>query len=201
MLSSKVVIDGVYETSKMRVEIHDDVVIKTFKKGRNSQQRYTREKRALNLLLEKKGFPQVSECNDDLLQIVMSRLSGKRPETLTESQVYQLRKLVHELNANGISRHAMPLRDFIVDEDGNLGMVDFERVSFRGFRYSPIWYAALKVNQYNLLRLIMAHQPQELTTSESELFKKLLWLRNNLTKLKPLKNSVRNYFKPNKSDD
>ncbi|MCL1067366.1 hypothetical protein L2735_11170 [Shewanella olleyana] len=194
MSVNKMVIDGVYETSKMRVEIHDDIVIKTFKKARNSTQRYTREKKALHLLLGQKGFPQIIEYDDALQSIVMSRLKGERPETLSELQAGQLRALVHVLNETGVARHAMPIRDFIVDKDGNLGMVDFERVTFRAFRYSPIWNLALKVNQYNLLKLINVYQPQALSAPESEHFYKLLRMRNSLTKLKPLRNSLRNFW-------
>ncbi|MFS1438156.1 hypothetical protein [Shewanella sp. 10N.286.48.A6] len=125
----------------------------------------------------------------------MSRLKGTAPETLSVKQIILLREMVANMLAQGVARHAMPVRDLLADSDENLGMVDFERITFRSFEWSPIWLIAKKVSHYHLYRLIRTYQPQQLTEQEYAFLAKTDTIRDYLMKLKPLKLKLKNMFK------
>jgi len=114
----KAVIDKVYETTKMYVKVGDDTVTKTFKKARNSKIRYGREKRAFECFKGLEGFPQLISFDDETFTLVMSRLPGEMPTSLDEDQVIQLRRLVEEMLAQGVARHAIPVRDLLLSDAG-----------------------------------------------------------------------------------
>ncbi|MCL1142429.1 hypothetical protein [Shewanella gaetbuli] len=189
-MTEKVIINGIYETSKMRVEITDTQVIKTFKQSSHSKKRYLREKSSLQMLSGKSGFPELISTNDDIKQIVMSKLPGTRPESLSAVQALQLRTLVDSMLLSGIARHAIPIRDLIVDDNGTLHMVDFERVSIKSFASTPFWYVAKWVSLYHLIRLINQFQPDSLTVKEKKLLNIANAIRNVLQKLKPLRDKI-----------
>ncbi|MDO6619506.1 MULTISPECIES: hypothetical protein [unclassified Shewanella] len=191
----KVVKDGVYETAKMNVVIEASSVIKTFKKVKDYKKRYFREKIALQRLIGLDNFPKLLHFDDENTTLTMSRLKGTAPETLSVKQIILLREMVANMLAQGVARHAMPVRDLLADSDENLGMVDFERITFRSFEWSPIWLIAKKVSHYHLYRLIRTYQPQQLTEQEYAFLAKTDTIRDYLMKLKPLKLKLKNMFK------
>lgn len=191
----KDVIDGVYETTKMYVEVGGETVTKTFKKARNSETRYAREKRAFECFKGLEGFPQLISFDDETFTLVMSRLPGKMPTSLDEDQVIQLRRLVGGMLAQGVARHAIPVRDLLLSDAGKLGMVDFERVSFRLFEISPIWKIGKIVSRYHLYRLINGYQPQMLSGSEKILLKIVNGISGAGRPIKALKKRVRGLFR------
>ncbi|PMG40017.1 hypothetical protein [Shewanella sp. 10N.286.52.B9] len=191
----KVVTDGVYETEKMNVVIEASSVIKTFKKVKDYKKRYFREKIALQRLIGLDNFPKLLHFDDENTTLTMSRLKGTAPETLSVKQIILLREMVANMLAQGVARHAMPVRDLLADSDENLGMVDFERITFRSFEWSPIWLIAKKVSHYHLYRLIRTYQPQQLTEQEYAFLAKTDTIRDYLMKLKPLKLKLKNMFK------
>ncbi len=191
----KIVVDGIYETSKMKVEIGEDVVSKFFKETGNANKRYQREKESLLRLSGSFGFPKLISFDDDKKILKMSRLPGGKPENLSEIQINLLRKMVNEMHQVGVTRHAIPIRDLLSNNSEELGMVDFERVTLRRFGLSPIWLVAKKVSNYHLYRLIQKFQPNLLSESERRFLNKMNELRNMLQKLKPLKNKITlNYY-------
>ena len=49
----------------------------------------------------------------------------------TEKNAQDLSRIVEQMLAAGVARHSMPIRDIVVDESGNLSLVDFERSTLR----------------------------------------------------------------------
>jgi hypothetical protein len=190
----KAVKNGVYETSKMRVEISSTTVSKTFKRTANANTRYQREIESLKRLSSLPHFPNLISFDDTKKDIKMSRLSGTQPKNLSQIQIELLRKMVVDMHEKGVARHAIPIRDLLSPNEHELGMVDFERVTLRSFRLSPIWLIAKKVSNYHLFRLIHTHQPQMLSEAEKRLFLKLHKFRKTLQLIKPLKNRLKLLF-------
>ncbi|WP_076539969.1 hypothetical protein [Shewanella sp. UCD-KL21] len=191
----KAVKDGVYETSKMKVVIEASSVIKTFKKVKDYNRRYSREKIALQRLTGLDNFPKLLHFDDKNTTLTMSRLKGTAPETLSVEQTMILRSIFSNMLAQGVARHAMPIRDLLAENDQELAMVDFERVTLRSFEWSPIWLIAKKVSNYNLYRLIRTYQPLQLSEQEQVYLAKADTIRDYLMKLKPLKVKLKNMFK------
>ncbi|MBR9729029.1 hypothetical protein ACFOD0_14160 [Shewanella intestini] len=192
----KAVVNGVYETNKMRVELSHFSVTKQFKKVGNSLARYHLEKKALQRLAHQKFFPEIIQLDDESNVIEMSRIPGQQPDSLSVEHVNTLRKMIDTMINKGVARHAIPIRDLLVDGD-NIGMVDFERVTLRHLKYSPIWYVAEKVTYYHLYRLIQKYQPQALTPSE---MKVLDMFNNARARLQPIRHfitAVKTAFKSN----
>ncbi len=160
---TKRVINGVYETNKMLLRIGDSEVVKIFKPKKSSPRRYGREKESLQRMLDIEGVPTLIDTNDDQHTIRMSRLPGKTASSLSADNVVILSKIVYQMLAAGVARHSLPIRDIVVDNHGNLGLVDFERVTLCRHAWSPVWRIARKVSIYHLYRLINDYQPQLLS--------------------------------------
>ncbi|MFC3022244.1 hypothetical protein ACFODT_00040 [Vibrio zhugei] len=165
----KCVIDGVYETNKMLLKIGDDIVTKFFKPKSSTPRRYAIEKEALSRLQGIAGIPVLYGVDDQKHVIRMSRLSGESAHTLSPEQIITLTTIVNNMLNAGVARHSMPIRDIVVDENGTLGLVDFERATLRRRSWSPIWRIARKVSLYHLYRLIAEHQPQMLSETQRKL--------------------------------
>ncbi len=193
------VADRIYETNKMKVELYENYVYKIFKKKQNSRHstRYYREKKALKLLSQYSYFPILLDFDDDKHILKISRLKGKQIQTLSIHQVNLLRDMVEKMLQTGVARHALPIRDFVAPDEHNLGMVDFERITFRNFSLSPFWLIAKKVTYYHLCRQIYQHQPQLLSESEKKYYLKVEQIRSLLQKLKPLRKKFKSLFKQN----
>ena len=190
----KTVVNGVYETNKMKVEIGENIVSKTFKKVGNYNRRYKREKTSLQRLSNAPLFPKLVSFDDKRKNLKMSRLQGSQPESLSENQIELLRQMVKSMHHAGVARHAIPIRDLLSSNDKELGMVDFERVTLKRFSLSPIWLIAKKVSDYHLCRLVQEHQPHLLSESEKIFFKKTNKIRSTLQKIKPIKNKLKSLF-------
>ena len=174
----KRVIDGVYNTSKMLLTIDDSKVVKCFKvESNSSERRYLREKKALEMLVHVPNTPRLIHYEDSQNKIEMTRLPGQSVDALSVSHLWQLTTIVNNMLRHGIARHSLPIRDIVVDVSNQVGLVDFERVTFRHWRLSPIWLIAKQVSRYHLYRLISQYQPQILTPYQT-------WLVNFGARLK-----------------
>jgi len=182
----KVVVNGIYETNKTRVQIGKDTVTKTFiKKG--SHTRFQREVKSLQRLRGSDYFPNLIAFDSEEKSIKMNPLPGIQPKKLTASQINILRGMVDYMHNAGVARHAMPIRDLLCSDDQDLGMVDFERVTLRHARLSPMWIVAKKVSYYHLYRTIQQHQPSLLSDDERKLVFRINRIRHCLQKLRPVK--------------
>ncbi len=128
--------------------------------------------------------PKLINLDNERFSLRMNRLAGKTPSTLSLNNVKQLRDIVQGMIESGVARHAIPIRDLLVSENDQLGMVDFERVSLRTWKFSPFWLIACIVTKYHMYRLIGTYQPQCLSKQESRF---LLYIHSIRTVLQPLK--------------
>lgn len=192
----------IYETNKMLVEIRADVVKKTFKVHPNHAVRYAREKAALQRLSGSKGFPQLASADDASKTIVMSKLQGENQEHLPDLALKNLRSLTHNMLRAGVARHALPERDLLITAQQDVNMVDFERVTLRRFRWSPIWIVAERATTFNLLRLINRHNPSLLSEKEIATLTLLNNARTRLQTLKKVRTAFRRIWRgPSNTDD
>lgn len=159
----KKVVDGVYDTSKMLLQIGDECVTKHFKSTSNSTtRRYHLEKQALSRLENTPGTPSLYHHDDNNRTLQMSRLPGVSATYLSVQNLMDLAVIVKNMLASGVARHSMPIRDIVVDEGGQLGLVDFERTTLCKARWRPDWLIAKAVTRYHLYRLMSQYQPQML---------------------------------------
>ena len=177
----------------MHVHIGESEVVKTFKVMPGYKARYKREKLALLRLKWLHGFPKITKCDDALAIIVMSRLAGDKKEHLSDENLNRIRWLVEEMLNAGVSRHTLPVRDFLISSDDSVSMVDFERVTIRYMSWSPIWLAAKYVTKLNLLRLISNHNPAILSKKENKQLVLFVTVRENLQGLKRLRDKIRSF--------
>jgi len=162
-----------------------------------NKKRYKREKTSLQRLSSFHYFPKPILFEDKNNKITMSRLPGDHPETLSKKQIEILRRMVISMHNKGVARHAIPIRDLLCNNDQELYMVDFERVTLRYTPFSPIWCIAKKVTNFHLYRLIQDHQTQMLTASEKRILLKTNQVRSVLQKIKPFKEFVKKYLRDN----
>jgi len=156
-------------TTKNMVDIREDHVQKTFKNVRTGRVRFRREVEALRRLAGVNGIPLVLDRTDAGLTLLITRLPGidlvscpSPPDTC----FVELRSIVAEMLRRGVARHSIPPRDVIVGPDGSAGLVDFERITLRGWRFSPVWGFACVITRFHLLRLIGDRAPHLLTPRE-----------------------------------
>lgn len=188
----KTIDHGVYKTNKTHVVIGETQVTKTFLPSRYYKLRFRRESKALALMSRVDNVPKLIDSDNGKYVLVMSRLAGANPLTLSEDNVKQLRNIVHGMLKSGVARHAIPIRDILVNKEGQLGMVDFERVSLKFWKFSPFWLTACIVTRYHLCRLINGHQPQCLSANEHIVFHCIHFIR---ALLQPLNNFKKMIFK------
>ena len=158
------------ETPKNIAVIEADRVVKTFKRSAKAVARFRREVESLRRLEGIEGIPALLEVSEPQLRLVMSRLPGdpisaSRP--IADAVFVRLRQLVAVMMERGVARHSIPPRDVIVGPGGEVGLVDFERVTLRGGRYDPLWRGACAITRFHLLRLIGDEAPHLLSASEA----------------------------------
>lgn len=185
----------VYETGKMRVEVSKTKVTKIFKDTSSSKKRYKREKEALKRLKGIDGFPQIISYQDQAKTIIMSHIEGDNKLQLSDQSLLKLRALIKTMLAAGISRHALPERDLLITDSGDVSMVDFERVTLRRHRLSIKWFFAKRVTEYHLLRLIWNHNSSLLSPDEKQTLQRYTSIRNKLQKLKLVRSFYRKHFR------
>lgn len=182
------------DSRKNRVLVYEDRVSKTFKVARNSALHARREVAALRRLAGLEGVPRVLMSSPDHRTIIVSRVPG-RPlsecEAVAEHTMVRLRELVERMLQRGVARHSLPARDVLVDGDGSVGLVDFERSTRRLFPGDPAWLVAKAVSRFHLLRLVDEHAPQLLTSREQRRLRWQLALRAGLQPLARLMRKVR----------
>ncbi|MGO1766002.1 MAG: hypothetical protein ACTH1W_01895 [Advenella sp.] len=161
------------------VEIKQDRVIKVFAHGKKSAIRFNREVTALKRLAYIEGIPSLFSYSPTHRCIAIERIPGtplSLADHIPDQFFAQLRVLIENLLLCGVARHSLPARDVIVQPDGSVGLVDFERCSFRHFVGDPMWWVASKVAHFNLLRLIDSYAPVQLTYDEQHmLYRQYKW--------------------------
>ena len=183
---------NVYETKKMRVSIYETVVVKKFKQHRGYKKRYANEKKALQLLEAVDGIPKVIAYSDSDHALTISRLKGTNRERIPDNSLLKLRKMMDKTIELGVARHSLPPRDILVDEDENVGVVDFERVSIRKYALSPIWLIAKQVSKFRVIKLIYQHNLQVLTDEELRIFRSRQIIQRRFDKYRVIRDKVRN---------
>ena len=191
MAMIKEVIDNKYNTEKMLIEIGDETVTKLFKPCRGYQRRYKREKEALLRLLHIIDIPRLIKFDDHNTKLFMTRLPGVKPVDLSEQNLRDLTKIVERMLAAGVARHAMPIRDILVDQNGRLSLVDFERSTIVNQLWRPDFLIAKKVSRYHLYRLIAQYQPQLLTKRQKQQLERVNKLRSYFGVFKRFRNYIR----------
>jgi len=195
MIGSLVGMISIYETGKMRVEIGDEEVVKTFKIRPSYKKRYSREKFALLRLKGLSGFPEIIKYKDDDTTLTMTRLLGENKEQLSDEALQHLCLLVDRMLCAGVARHSLPERDLLIKDD-KVSIVDFERVTLRGSTWSPIWFFSKKVTRFHLLRLISRHNPALLSEEEKNKLAYFSNVREKLQVLKRLRTKGRKVWRP-----
>lgn len=189
----------VCDTRKNRVLVYEDRVHKTFKTVRYSERRARRELAALRLLAGLEGVPVVLASGLDRTTVVLSRVPGQplsECESVAESTMVSLRRLVEQSLERGVARHSLPPRDVLVAPDGSAGLVDFERSTRRLFPGDPAWLVAKAVTRFHLMRLINEHAPQLLTPGEHRRLRWQVILRAGLQHPAQLKRRLlRTFFR------
>jgi len=158
-----------YETSKNSALLETDRVVKTFKRAPRAVTRFRHELTSLRRLSGVIGIPKLLEVSEPELRLVLSRLPGQpltTAQAVPDSAFLDLRDLVARMLACGVARHSMPPRDVIVGPGGEVGLVDFERVTLRGWRHNPIWLISCWITRYHMLRLIGDRAPHLLSEEE-----------------------------------
>ncbi|WP_394496041.1 hypothetical protein [Shewanella sp. ENK2] len=161
------IVNGIYDTEKMYLTIGKDSVEKHFKPYRKYISRYNIEKESLVRLQNINGIPNLIDSDDGKKTLVMSKISGKTPAQLNRDNLKDLIVIVNKMLDAGVARHALPIRDIIVDDQNKLGLVDFERSTLRGSIIRLDWYVAKKVTHYHLYRLIAQFQPDLLSSKQA----------------------------------
>lgn len=161
---------------KNNIRIQGDRVVKKFLVGSKRRRRFRRECRALRRLTGIEGIPELIECDDERMEMVMERIPGQSFEQtateLDDSFFIQLNALVEAMLKRGVARHSMPERDVMVGLDGRPGLVDYERVTLRRLRFSPVWRLSCMISRFHMLRFIGRHRPELLTPAQK---RKLGW--------------------------
>lgn len=156
----------IYETEKMIITKKGNNVLKTFKKVRGHKKRYKAEKAALLCLNGIPGVPELIDSNDKNFTLKMSCLPGITPGYLNAADLTAIREIIYSTLKLGVARHSLPIRDILIAASGEIGIVDFERISLRK-PYDPFtWYIAKQVTIFHLNRLIFEHQPHLLSLNE-----------------------------------
>lgn len=149
--------------AKNNVRIESMRVVKRFNHGHHRRRRFCRENRALHRLRHVEGIPQVLASQPAERRLVLERIHGQafaQAPKVPDRFYHQLHILVEQMLEQGVARHSMPPRDVIVRSDGSPGLVDYERVTLRHWRFSPVWLVARTVTRFHLLRFVGDHAPQ-----------------------------------------
>ena len=161
------------------IRIDQDQVVKVFARGNNRATRFRREIKALRRLSGIEGIPTLLSYSPSQRRVTLERIPGtalSAAESVPDKAFLHLRLLVADMLYCGVARHSLPARDVIIRPDGSVGLVDFERCSFRYFSPNPIWRIASEVAHFNLLLLMDNHAPHLLTAVEREvLIKRYKW--------------------------
>jgi len=185
----------IVSTSKMSVELNDDFVLKTFKPVYGFKKRFETEKQALILLEGTKGVPQLLSFSDEEHFLKISRLNGKSRMQYSDKTLKQLKFIINETIRKGVARHSLPLRDILVDEKDNTGVVDFERATLKKNCFFIFWYAATLVTRFHLIRFIYDQNSKLLTYSEGFLVRIGLFFRKIFAVYQMIRDAIRNAYR------
>ncbi|MCJ8336964.1 MAG: hypothetical protein MJK10_00685 [Pseudomonadales bacterium] len=191
MSGNKQVIGNIYNTEKMFLCIGDNLVTKHFKKSSNYLKRFHQERKSLLRLQQLAHVPHLMAVVDRETTLHLSRLPGCSASSLTVQNLIDLEKIVKQMLAAGVARHSMPIRDVLVDDCGEISLVDFERSTLRSFNWSPVWLIATKVTKYHYLKLVEQYQPQMLTEKQRQQLQKALVIRQYFLVFRKLRDYVR----------
>ncbi|MDN3643480.1 hypothetical protein QWY87_12260 [Lutimonas halocynthiae] len=179
----------------MSVELHDDFVIKRFKPVYGFKKRYYTEKQALGLLKGINAVPKILSYSDEEYFLKISRLKGDPCMQYSKKALEQLRSIIDETINNGVARHSLPLRDIIIDEKDNVGVVDFERATLKKNCFFVFWYAATLVTRFHVIRFIHNQNANLLSFTESVLVKTGLFFRHIFNVYGLIRDAIRNSYR------
>jgi predicted Ser/Thr protein kinase len=160
-------------TNKNGVDIRGSEVEKKFLRVRKGTRRFRLEVEALRRMAGVEGIPALLVCSEAEQRIVISRIPGEdltKATVVPDSCFVSLRRVVEDMLAHGVARHSIPPRDVIVRPDGAAGLVDFERITLRSWRWSPAWKIACRITRFHMMRLIVKHAPHLLSAQEQRQF-------------------------------
>ena len=186
---------SIISTSKMSVELHDDFVLKKFKPAYGFKKRYYTEKQALGLLKGINGVPKILSYSDEEYFLKISRLKGDPCMQYSKKALQQLRSIIDETIKNGVARHSLPIRDILLDEKDNVGVVDFERATLKKNCFFILWYAATLVTRFHVIRFIYNQNANLLSLTESILVKIGLFLRQIFNVYQLIRDGIRNSYR------
>ncbi len=155
--------ERIISTKKMIVIINSDSVTKKFKKSYGYKKRYNTEKKALNLLSELNGIPKILSFSDETTSLTVSKLEGKTVSEFSDKILIDLKSKMFSIIELGVARHSFPERDIIVDNNQNIGIVDFERATIKEDSWLITWNIASLVAKFHTYRLIFRHNPNLLS--------------------------------------
>ena len=186
---------SVYETPKIHVTIRPEYVLKVFKKCPGYKSRYKKEKQALMRLSDIQGIPQLISYSDEHVSLKISRLPGCSPKRMSDKSLLQLKSLVNHMLKQGIARHSLPIRDILIDEHDNVGLVDFERTTIKSRLTLPIWHLAHRIARFHLYRLIHSHNSRLLSIEEKCELEQGLKFRARFARLRHIRDQVRQLWR------
>ncbi|QCY68156.1 hypothetical protein FHG64_01390 [Antarcticibacterium flavum] len=172
----------------MCIRLNGASVIKTYKHTRGYKKRYKKEKAALNLLKDIQGIPALLDWDDHRFNLKMTCLPRTTPTTLKPEELAKIKNIITASLRQGVARHVLPKRDILCTYEGQVSIVDFERVTIKK-AWDPLsWYIAKSVTLFHLNRLIFEHQPQLLSREEifevslgfkvQKFFRKYMYIRD-----------------------
>jgi hypothetical protein len=179
----------------MSVELYDDFVLKRFKPVYGFKKRYYTEKQALGLLKEINGVPKILSYSDQEYFLKISRLKGEPCMQYSKNALQKLRSIMNETINNGVARHSLPLRDIILDEEDNVGVVDFERATLKKNCFFVFWYIATLVTKFHVIRFIYNQNANLLSLTESILVKTGLFFRKIFNVYQLIRDAIRNSYR------
>ena len=179
----------------MSVELHDDFVLKKFKPVYGFKKRYNTEKQALGLLEGINGVPKILSYCDEEYFLKISRLEGSPCMQYSKKALQQLRSIIDDTIENGVARHSLPLRDIILDEKDNVGVVDFERATLKKNCFFIFWFAATLVTKFHVIRFIYNQNAKLLTLTERVLVRIGLLFRKIFNLYQVIRDAIRNGYR------
>lgn len=187
--------EKIINTNKMKVVIYNNYVLKIFKKTYGYKKRYLIEKKALNLLDGVAGVPKILSFSDKDFNITITRISGTNSEHFSNNELKQLKAIMIKTIKLGVARHSLPNRDILIDKNGNVGIVDFERATLKKDSLIIVWYIASLVTKFHVFKFISQHNYKLLTTGESIFVQFGFSIKKVFSYYKLVRNNIRNLYR------
>ncbi len=185
----------IIETGKMIVTLNKDSVFKHFKISYGFKKRFETEKKALQLLHDIEGIPKLIKFSDRTYYLEMTRVEGENVKLFSEDTLRALKSKMNKTIQYGVARHALPLRDVLVNAKGEVGIVDFERATIRQNTTWLIWLVAVWVTKFHTYRFIYRYNKVLLTKGEIIIVRTGTTFRSIFNGYKFIRNGVRDFYR------